>query len=338
MVIASGIFENANSKTPDWDVIGNTPKKIKTVSNKYNTSKKLENLGYDIPATYVAYNSKQIEKYLYTLNYIIIKTVYGSGGTGVHSLSLDNLDCDVHDAIDNLNLQYPVVVQEKIFSSSYSASFIGSNFLCFNKQLINNNMYVGNITPYKINNIDNVNKCIDSFKDIMSSFDLSGMNGIDFMVKDNVPVIIEINPRILGTFETIELSSNKNLMDLIIKYGGVNKRSSPELPRLINPNNQYLKKILFAKQKVISYIGAQNNSQNLKHINQVLQSHKFSKEKFGDIRICDIPKYGAIIEKNEPLATTIIKASVINDTIINNISKMVVNYEYDKRRCIRYVK
>jgi len=148
--------------------------------------------------------------------------------------------------------------------------------------LINNNMYVGNITPYKINNIDNVNNCIDSFKDIMSSFDLSGMNGIDFMIKDNVPVIIEINPRILGTFETIELSSNKNLMDLIIKYGGVNKRSSPELPKLINPNNQYFKKILFAEQKLINYIGVSNLQSkfyDVKLTKQVLQSCKFSKGK-----------------------------------------------------------
>jgi len=336
---ASGIFENINSKTPDWNVVGNTPKKIKTMSNKYIVSKKLENLGYDIPATYIAYNSKQIGKYLYTLNSIIIKTVYGSGGTGVYSLSLGDINCDINDAIDGLNIQYPVIVQEKIFSDSYSASFVGSNFLCFNKQLINNNSYVGNITPYNINNIDNVNNYIDLFEEIISSFDLSGMNGIDFMIKDNVPVIIEINPRILGTFETIELSSNKNLIDLIIKYQGVNKRSSDKLHKIVRKNNQYVKKILFAEQKLISYIGVSNLQSQFCNANitkPVLQSCKFSKGKFGDIRICDIPKYGAIIEKNEPLATIIInKASAINDTTINNnISKMVVNYEYDKRRYI----
>ena len=149
--ICSGIFENENSKTPNWSVVGNSPKKIKRISNKYYITKKLDNLGYNIPTTYIANNSIQLEKYLYDLKSAVIKPKYGSGGIGIYSLDLESMESN--NNIDNVfdylkNLKFPVMVQEMIKSDSYSASFIGSNFVCFNKQLIVNNMYVGNITPY----------------------------------------------------------------------------------------------------------------------------------------------------------------------------------------------
>ncbi len=295
--VCSGIFENKNSKTPNWNVVGNSPKKIKRISNKYYTTKKLANLGYNIPTTYIANNSTQLEKYLYNLESAIIKPIYGSGGIGIYSLDLKSIESNFDNVLNNLkSLKFPVIIQEMVKSNSYSASFIGSNFVCFNKQIIVNNMYFGNITPYipkSLEDWENRKKIIGSFKELIESFDLKGMNGIDFMIKDDVPVIIEINPRILGTFETIEFSSCCNLVDSILQ----NKH--------VIPKAKYVKRILFAEQKIISNIKKQQN-------------------------IYDIPKYGAVIEKNEPLTTVIGRdCGEINNTI-EAISKMVIKYDDEK--------
>jgi predicted ATP-grasp superfamily ATP-dependent carboligase len=117
------------------------------------------------------------------------------------------------------------------------------------------------------------------------------------MIKDSVPVILEINPRILGTFETIELSSKDNIVKSLIE-------NKPVLPK-----TKYIKKILFAEQKLISNIKKQQN-------------------------IFDIPKYGAIIEKNEPLTTVIGRDYGEINNAIDSISNMVIKYEDMQGRCI----
>jgi predicted ATP-grasp superfamily ATP-dependent carboligase len=305
--VCSGIFESKHSKTPDWNVVGNPPKKIKRMSNKYYITKKLENLGCSVPTTYIAYNYSQLEKYLYDLKSIVVKPICGSGGINVHSITLNTFTDKLYNLLKNL--EYPVIVQEMITSDSFSASFVGSNFITFNKQIIKNNMYVGNITPYVPNlktNNKGVQCIVDSFREVIESFDLAGMNGIDFMIKDGAPIIIELNPRILGTFETIELSSNKNLVKYMIENSENQGFSSCGD---LKPKTQYMKRILFAEQKLICRIEKQQN-------------------------IFDIPMYDAIIEKNEPLATAIGKNNDEINKAVDSISKMVINYEIKQRRDI----
>uniref|UniRef100_A9A8Q6 ATP-grasp domain-containing protein n=1 Tax=Methanococcus maripaludis (strain C6 / ATCC BAA-1332) TaxID=444158 RepID=A9A8Q6_METM6 len=255
--ICSGVFESKYSKTPNWNVVGNSPKRIKNISDKYRTVKRLENLGFNVPITYLVNNKYQFEKCLTELKSVVVKPILGSGGIGVTNIDFQNTD--------NLDIKYPVLVQEYIKSESYSASFIGSNFLCFNKQLINNNIYVGNISPYvpKVKN-----ETIRDFKELMDSLDLLGMNGIDFMLKDGIPYIIEVNPRILGTYEVIELSSKYNLSKAILEN------------KSVRPKDCFFKKIVFSN-KGSSYFIDKNPL------------------------IRDIPQKGAYIEEGEPVATII---------------------------------
>jgi len=132
---------------------------------------------------------------------------------------------------------------------------------------------------------------------VIDYFNLEGMNGIDFMVKDGHPMVIEINPRILGTFETLEMSSNKNLVGYMIKNKNNNHHNNYNSKILLK--TQYIKKILFAKERLISNIKKRSN-------------------------IFDIPKYGAIIEKGEPLTTIIGKNIQEIKKITHDISKMVI--------------
>ncbi|MBW9220172.1 ATP-grasp domain-containing protein [Methanothermococcus sp. SCGC AD-155-N22] len=290
--ICSGVFECENSKTPNWNVAGNLPKKIKRLSNKYYIMKKLENLGCPIPETHIAYNYQQLDRYLQEYNKVVVKPIYGHGGMGVHTISL-NMSDDKHSSLLK-NLKYPCLVQEYIPSESFSASYISREFITFNKQIIKNNSYSGCITPYNLDRLLDVRYTTKLFEDIVDFFDLEGMNGIDFMIKNGLPVVVEINPRIPGTFETVEMALQCNLVRCIIE-----NVEGCRNPLKIGSARQYIKKILFADSKVTSYIRKSGN-------------------------IVDVPKYGAVIEKGEPLTTVIGRDMKEVKNTVKEISKMVI--------------
>ena len=75
-------------------------------------------------------------------------------------------------------------------------------------------VYVGNILPLtsksimgKVKDIDKINaKMNDTTERLASKFNLIGSNGVDYILNENGLYIIEINPRIQGTFECVEKS------------------------------------------------------------------------------------------------------------------------------------
>jgi len=279
--ITSGVFEFENSKIPRWDnIVGNEPKKINEISNKYKTYKKLKNLGFNIPETKKVNNKSQLYKFLEEFKTCILKPIYGSGG-GVLKIDLNNFD-------DKLiyEIKFPIVAQEYVLGKSFSANFIGNTFITFNKQIIIKGMYAGNLTPYP--NLPE--KFAEIFEEIIDAFELEGMNGIDFLIRDNEPCIVDINPRILGTFETIEMSASQNLSKALL-----NNNYAKE----IKPKENYLKRVLFAKEKIIANV---------------------SKRNF----IYDIPKKNAVIEEGEPIATVIAKENIksIIDIVYQEMCKV----------------
>ena len=279
--ITSGVFEFENSKTPRWDnVVGNEPKKINEISNKYKTYNKLKNLGFNVPETKKINNKSQLYKFLEEFKTCILKPICGGGG-GILKIDLNSFD----DKIIN-RIKFPIIAQEYIKGKSFSANFIGNTFITFNKQIIIKGMYAGNLTPYNL-----PERFIKIFGEVIETFELEGMNGIDFLIKDNEPYIVDINPRILGTYETIEMSSSQNLARALIDNS---------YAREIKPKERYIKRILFAKQKIISNI---------------------SKRDF----VYDIPRKNAVIEKDEPIATVIAKQNI--KSIIESVYKECVEYE-----------
>ncbi|MEO2118000.1 MAG: ATP-grasp domain-containing protein [Methanocaldococcus sp.] len=284
--ITSGVFEFENSKIPRWDnVVGNEPKKINEISNKYKTYKKLKNLGFNIPETKKINNKTQLYKFLEEFKSCVLKPIYGSGG-GIIKLN-NNLN-NINNTINEI--KFPIIAQECIGGKSFSANFIGNTFITFNKQIIIKGMYAGNLTPY----INLPSRFIEIFSEIIEAFELEGMNGIDFLIKDNEPYIVDINPRILGTYEVIEMSASQNLATALL-----NNKCAKE----IKPKERYIKRILFAKEKITANI---------------------SKRDF----VCDIPKKNAVIERGEPIVTVIAKENI--KSIINSVYRECA--EYEKRK------
>ncbi len=252
--ITSGVFENYYKKV-NWNIVGNSPKTIYNLSNKLYIYKKLYNLGYFVP-TYKKINSfKQLIKFLDEHKKIVLKPL---NGKGVIKISLN-------DELNTLkkNISFPILAQEYIPGGSFSINFINNSFITFNKQILFNGIYAGNIVPYSLKK-----EFIKIFEDLINIFDLRGMNGFDFLIKDNNPYIIDINPRILGTYDSIEICSNQNIALSILKNHPV------------KPKKRIIKRVIFAKSSGKYYVP------RMKYF-------------------YDLPKNGAIIRKNNPITTII---------------------------------
>ena len=143
-------------------------------------------------------------------------------------------------------------------------------------------IYVGNILPMTNESIMAEVKDIDKINDEMKStseklarkFNLTGSNGVDYILNENGLHVIELNPRIQGTFECVEKSLGINMLDAHIKAC---------LGEIIDiPEAKYYsyKKIIYSPTRM-----------------------KY--EKINADNIYDLPHIGSITEKSEPLLTII---------------------------------
>ena len=193
------------TRFPKSKIIGNYD--VDEINNKYKLYKKLHK-NFLMPQTFklnsleeaFEISSASDKKY-------IVKPIYGSGGVNIDWL---NEDSYVDDSF---------LLQEYIDGNSVSSSFLsypgGSiDMITTSDQIIGSKrlhassfLYCGNVTPLvkdstKINNISTK---------ISKMYDLVGCNGIDFVMQDNKVYVMEVNPRIQGTYENIEKSFEFNL-------------------------------------------------------------------------------------------------------------------------------
>lgn len=150
----------------------------------------------------------------------------------------------------------------------YCGNIVPFNNISFdNNLLLKQNDY--NISENTINNIS---------ENLIAKFNLIGSNGIDMILNkklDSEPWIIEINPRLQGTYECVEELLNINLLEGHLKAC---EGELIEIPKV--PKNYYsIKRVLYSKDRI--FVG------DISNINYVY----------------DIPYKGVIIEKDEPLIT-----------------------------------
>lgn len=194
------------SKFPSSKIIGN--KDTNNINNKYRLFKYLHK-NFLMPDTYLINDSceaYEIQKNNPKKRYIL-KPVCGSGGVGIR----------FYDTTFEFVNKY--IMQEYIIGDSVSSSFLAypdhsidmitsSDILVGSKAYATGNfMYCGNITP----SINHSEKLKNISSKIARMCKLIGSNGVDFVIKDDKAYVIEVNPRIQGTFECIERSFNINM-------------------------------------------------------------------------------------------------------------------------------
>lgn len=298
------------------------------VNDKFKFYEKTRNK-FNVPLTFKVSDVDELKEIIkqYDNNSFILKPLNGSGGLGFLKLNNDNWNQlnNTEMMIENISLENYILQEyvegENISSSVLSTKKEAQNLI--NTRLITANdlgnddyAYVGNIVPldensfnalnsknkttttkskkYSKEEITELNKEMkDVSEDLIKEFKLIGSNGVDFKIdtqKEDLK-IIEVNPRLQGTYQLCENSLGINMLDAHIKA------CEGELIEMHKPKQYSIKKIVYAPKDVIIRDLKINN-------------------------LYDIPHNGEIIEKDNPIATIICSnkdlKTAINDLKTSN--------------------
>ena len=302
----SGISPNDFTKKDQEKILGN--KNTSNIENKFKFYKKIKD-EFKVPETFLIKDvdeAIEISENKSDVKYIV-KPLKGSGGYNINLLN--------DDSYIQLNDGEKFILQEYVEGINLSSSVLGSDNYkktIMNSRLLtehdfkknNSYIYIGNILPLtkesiltEIKDIDKINnEMIETSQNLAYTFDLIGSNGVDYILNENGLYVIEINPRIQGTFECIEKSLQINMLDAHIKS-------------CLNENVDIPKAKYYAYKKII-YSPCRN---------------KYSKIDLDNIY--DLPHLGTITEKSEPLLTIIDKNSNFDKLYkkVENSAKIVNN-------------
>ena len=281
----SGVSPSDFSKKDQKKILGN--KDVRDIEDKHKFYKKIKE-EFLTPMTFAINDMDEafeIDK-TYPDTQFILKPVKGSGGYDINLLD-DDMDIEFNDR--------EFILQEYVSGISLSSSLLcskGNAKTIMNTRLLtvndfeknNSFIYVGNILPLTnesimadVENVDGINDEMKNTSErIAQKFKLIGSNGVDYILNENGLYVIEINPRLQGTFECVEMSLGINMLDAHIKscFGEI-----IEIP----------------KAKYYSYKKIIYSPTRMKY------------EKIDLENIYDLPHIGSITEKSQPLLTIIDK-------------------------------
>ncbi len=291
-------------KFPKKKLLGNI--NISSIENKYKLYlqliKRFEGV-FKLPETYLV-NDLQDAFEIARSNIskkFLLKPLEGSGGVGIENIEDVDPNIDIHEAI----------LQEIVAGDDVSASVLSSGdeakTILTSGQLIGNMSlgqmerygYCGNIMPYikktSFKNQVNIKHFETVAEDIVHELKLIGSNGVDMILKNGEIYVIEVNPRLQGTFEAAEASLGINMAQAHMMA------CQGELIDICPPKKFAAKMIVFAKKR--SKVG----NLNIKSVN-------------------DIPAQNVIIEKGEPVATVLTSGRILESTVYS--AKRVISKVY----------
>lgn len=239
---------------------------------------------------------------------IIFKKRKSSGGTNVYKI--DNEDqLKMHqDVIKETCNPKEWLLQEYIEGIPISCTIISNGrdteIISINRQIIGLKllnppkpfMYCGNVVPAYLTKLDR-NKVIEITNILAKKLKLRGINGFDFVIKDHVPYLMEINPRIPGSIRASEESLGLNLLNLHIKSFTLSKWEKVKNILKNSEMNTFTTKLI---------VFAPNNIQvaKIKKINELDYIHDKSPPKDK-------------IHKNQPICTILYNDKNFADSFFN---------------------
>ena len=279
----SGVSPSDFSKNDRKKILGTSD--VENIEDKFKFVKRIENK-FLTPMTFRL--SDIGEAFEISENYndiqFILKPVKGSGGyditllDNVEELQFSDNEFILQEYVEGINLSSSLLA-----SQNDSKTIINSRLLTENDFEKNNSfIYVGNILPLtyesimaKVNDIDEVvHQMKTTSEKLAKEFKLLGSNGVDYVLNENGLYVIEINPRLQGTFECVEKSLGINMLDAHIKA------CHGEIVDIPKPKCYSYKKIIYSPTRM-----------------------KY--EKIDLDNIYDLPHIGSITEKSQPLLTII---------------------------------
>jgi hypothetical protein len=293
VVLGSG-FENLEREIFDCPVLNNSVRQMRTVSDKKCFAEELQKLGIPHPETHVATNPPQINTPK------ILKPAMGGGGIFNKIVtSADELEYQVDNLCKAGNFKPDeLILQEVIHGTAASVSMISdgkkATTIAVNEQLIGipwlTNMpfaYCGNITPMQT---PHEKEMIGICKKLCKHFELKGSNGMDFIITEKGPVILEINARFQGSLDSVEIATGINLFQTHLDaFKGI-------LPKKPKYQRWGGRTILYVSEKPVTV-------------------SKQISEAFGRGRFADIPKSGYEAYPDEPVVSILSEGDSRSDVI-----------------------
>ncbi|MHA1294375.1 MAG: ATP-grasp domain-containing protein [Promethearchaeota archaeon] len=207
-------------------IYANSPAVIKNARNVLNLFEIAKKKKIAYPITHLASSIKEALKSSKDINYpVVLKPYGGAGGVNIRIASKkDDVESGYLEISQNTK-DIRIYIQEFIEGKDVSSMTLSTGKKCkilsINEQIIGLNevnapspfSYCGNIIPLDSPKEINQNIANCSIK-LANSLGLIGINGMDFVLKDTTPHLMEINPRFPGTFELVENILETNLLKL----------------------------------------------------------------------------------------------------------------------------
>lgn len=215
----------------------------------------------------------------------IIKPRFGAGGVEnrlVNNLEELKMTMDMPDSGQYL-------LQEYIKGTLVSVSLISTGkqalSIAVNEQLAGIDTltvmpfaYCGNITPY----ISEQNEWMcKTAMDLAVELELIGSNGVDFIITDKGPIVLEVNPRFQGSIDTVERSTGLNIFRMH------HESFLGKLPGRMNSKCFSIKTIFFASRRLVVE----------------KRGYDYLMQCYNEGMAADVPSKGTICEINEPVVS-----------------------------------
>jgi hypothetical protein len=269
-------------------VLGNSASTLRRVRDWGVFFRTLKEIGVAYPETRVVEMREAVE--LMEDGPWIVKPLKSGGGHDIY----DRGCIREAEAADQ-----EVLLQEYVNGTPASATVIasrtGSHFVGITEQLIGDSQskyrYSGNIVPLSVSE-DVVDKVARLVRRIAEVFRLVGSNTVDFILRDDEPVVTEVNPRITGAMEVLEKAYRVNLMRLHVEacLGTLGDF------RLQSPRGFHGKKILYAAEDLV-----------------------FKVNRLAFVK--DVPRYGEKIKKGHPVCTVLASAGTRRECLEDLMKK-----------------
>ncbi len=270
--------------TGNVPVLNNPPNIFTSISDKAWLADKLKILNLPHPFTVSLDSLKTPGDW--TGGYpAIIKPRFGAGG--MENRLVSNLE-DLTMTMAVLECgQY--LLQEYIKGTVASVSLISTGeravAIAVNEQLAGIDTltgmpfaYCGNITPYISEHNDWMRET--SIK-LAKELKLIGSNGVDFIITDKGPVVLEVNPRFQGSIDTVERSTGHNIFRLH------HESFLGKLPVCGDSHCFSIKTIFFARQRLVV---------EKRGYDYLVQCHN-------EGTAADVPSEGTVCEKDDPVVS-----------------------------------
>ena len=269
LLIGSGLDDALKDRKHILDQIAHDGHVVFSLNNKIQNIAKARDIGflyqlltskgYNVPKTQTL-KDYLIEKLEFNYPFILKKRT-GSGGTSVYKI---NKDIELDKKLEQIPQKELSnwLIQEYLEGVPISCTVISDGEHCeiisINRQIIglgNVNapkqfIYCGNVVPGNIRpGEEELVKKISIF--LTLKLKLIGINGFDYVLKNNYPFLMEINPRIPGSIRASEEAMQLNLLHLhVLSFTPSNWNIVSKTIRSAQFKNFVTKLIFFAPKTI----------------------------------------------------------------------------------------